>query len=119
LETLGAPDPLRSAPPVANEFSQPRSLAPVLAQGQADPLPSPAQEPVIGASDGTLAAADSTPGAPGFQGSNATSPLALHRSLVRDRLAAEHLVPGSARGVADRDIRLRLERDAVLFLTQD
>ncbi len=46
-------------------------------------------------------------------------PLALHRSLVRDGFDAEHLVLGAQRGASDRDIRARLEREPVLFLTQD
>lgn len=46
-------------------------------------------------------------------------PVALHRSLVRDGLNSEHVVLGDQRGVTDRALRQRLEREVVLFLTQD
>ena len=46
-------------------------------------------------------------------------PLPLLSALRRERLDAEHIITLGLRGTPDRNIRTRLDAEAVLFLTQD
>jgi len=46
-------------------------------------------------------------------------PLALLRRLVKDGYEAEHIIPLGQRGASDRTIRIRLQSEDLLFLTQD
>jgi predicted nuclease of predicted toxin-antitoxin system len=46
-------------------------------------------------------------------------PLALYRRLRADGAEAEHIIASGQRGIPDGAIRHRLEREELLFLTQD
>jgi len=46
-------------------------------------------------------------------------PLALHHRLREAGLTVEHIILLGQRGLPDRDIRVRLAREEIIFLTQD